>query len=142
MDTKVNWKGKDLLFTGTADSGNILDLAVSPEEGEKGFEPMELLGIGLAGCTGMDVISILQKKRQDVTDFEVKVHTEKADNHPRVWTSVHIEYIVTGNNVDPNAVERAMSLSYERYCPAQNIIKKAVDIDMSYKIVEPEIIIE
>jgi putative redox protein len=141
LDTKVNWKGKDLLFSGTGDSGNILDLAVSPEEGESGFEPMELLGIGLAGCTGMDVISILQKKRQDVTDFEVKVHTEKAENHPRVWTSVNIEYIVTGNNIDPKAVERAMFLSYERYCPAQNMIKKAVDIDMSYKIIETEAIL-
>jgi len=89
----------------------------------------------------MDVISILQKKRQDVTDFEVKVHTEKAENHPRVWTSVNIEYIVTGNNIDPKAVERAMFLSYERYCPAQNMIKKAVDIDMSYKIIETEAIL-
>ncbi len=141
MDTKVIWKGKDLLFFGTGDSGNNLDLAVSPEEGESGFEPMELFGIGLAGCTGMDVISILQKKRQDVTGFEVKVHTEKAENHPAVWTSVDIEYIVTGNNIDPKAVERAMSLSYDRYCPAQNMIKKAVDIEMSYKIIASEPVI-
>ena len=138
MDAKVNWKGKDLLFTGTADSGNLLNLAVSPEEDESGFEPMELIGIGLAGCTGMDVISILKKKRLDVSDFEVKVHTEKAENHPRVWTSVDIEYIVSGNNIDPKAVERAMELSYERYCPAQNMIKQAVKIDMSYKIIEIE----
>lgn len=136
MDAKVNWKGKDLLFSGTADTGNLLNLAVSPEEGESGFEPMELLGIGLAGCTAMDVISILKKKRQDITDFEVKVHTERDENHPKVWTSVDIEYIVSGNNIDPKAVERAMQLSYDRYCPAQNMIKMAVKIDMTYKIIE------
>ncbi len=136
MDTKVNWKGKDLLFTGTADSGNSINLVVSPDESESGFEPMELFGIGLAGCTAMDVISILKKKQQEVIDFEVKVHTEKAENHPRVWTSVDIEYIITGNNIKPAAVERAMKLSYDRYCPAQNMIKQAVNIEMTYKIID------
>ena len=82
MDAKVIWKGKGLLFSGTADTGGTLDLAGKTDVDEPGFRPMELLATGLAGCTAMDVISILKKKRQEVTDFEVKVHTEKAKDYP------------------------------------------------------------
>lgn len=139
MDAKVNWKG-GLSFTGTAETGFEVPLGAHPSVGgaNDGFRPMEMMAIGLAGCTAMDVISILRKKRQEVTDFEVRVRTENAEEHPRVWTSVQIEYIVTGHNVAPEAVERAMQLSAERYCPAQNMINKAVEIVTVYRIVEAE----
>jgi putative redox protein len=136
MDAKVTWKHEGLLMEGTADTGGEIPLASSLDKGADGFRPMELLAIGLAGCTGMDVLSILKKKRQDVVDFEVKVHTEKADTYPKVWTSAGIEYVITGRNIDPKAVERAMSLSKETYCPAQNMLGKAVSIDLKYTIVE------
>jgi putative redox protein len=83
----------------------------------------------------MDVLSILQKKRQDVTAFEVRVERERKEEHPRVWTRVQIEYLVTGNGVDPKAVERAIELSSTKYCPAQNMLKKAVEIQTSYRII-------
>lgn len=136
MTEKVIWKKEGLVFTGTADTGGEIPLASSLDEGIEGFRPMELMGIGLAGCTAMDVMSILQKKRQQITDFEVRVHSKKAEDHPRVWTWVQIEYVISGHDIDPKAVERAMSLSAERYCPAQNMVNKAVDIELTYKIIE------
>ncbi len=138
MEAKVTWKHQGLMFTGTADTGSEVAMASSLDMGEAGFRPMELLGVGLAGCTAMDVISILQKKRQDVVDFEVQVHTKAAEDYPHVWTWVQIEYIITGRNIDAGAVERAMELSSSRYCPAQNMINKAVDIELTYKIIEVE----
>ncbi len=136
MTEKVIWKKKGLVFGGTADTGGEIPLASSLDEGETGFRPMELLGIGLAGCTAMDVLSILQKKRQQITDFEVVVHTKKAEEHPKVWNWVQIEYVITGHNIDPQAVKRAMGLSAEKYCPAQNMLNKAVEIELTYKIIE------
>ena len=138
MDAKVTWKNKGLTFTATADTGGQIDLSSKMDEGIDGFRPMELLAMGLGGCTAMDVISILQKKRQDVVDFQVNVHTEKAEEYPQVWTTTQIEYIVTGRNIDPSAVERAMELSRTKYCPAQNMLNKAIEIELSYKIVEVE----
>jgi len=130
MEAKVIWKG-GLTFSGTADSGFTVPLGGAAEVGgaEDGFRPLELLAVGLAGCTAMDVISILKKKRQDVTGFEVRVHADRSDEHPRVFTHVLIEYHVTGQNIDPEAVERAVELSETRYCPAQAMLAKAVKID-------------
>jgi putative redox protein len=136
MDAKVIWKHEGLLLDGTAANRGQIALASDLDEGKPGFRPMELLAIGLAGCTAMDVLSILQKKRQDVVDFEVRVHTEKADTYPKVWTAAVIEYVVTGRNIDPAAVERAMQLSQETYCPAQNMLGQAVPIELKYTIIE------
>jgi putative redox protein len=85
MDAKVVWHG-DMTFTGKADTGFEVPLGAHPMVGgaNDGFRPMELMAVSLAGCTAMDVISILKKKRQDVTDYEVKVHAEQADQHPKV----------------------------------------------------------
>jgi putative redox protein len=136
MKAKATWKNQGLLFTGTADTGSEVKLASGLDKGESGFRPMELLAVGLAGCTGMDVISILQKKRQDVSSFEVQVETESAQDYPRVWVKAKIKYLIRGRDVNPSAVERAMQLSKDRYCPAQNMFNKVVDIDLEYEIVE------
>jgi len=137
MEAKVTWNRK-LSFTGTADSGFTMPLDADVNVGgeENGFSPMELIAIGLAGCTGMDVISLLQKKRQDVTGFEVRVHADRADDFPKVFTHVVVEYIVTGHKVDPAAVERSIELSKTKYCPAQAMLVKAVDIEHKYTIIE------
>lgn len=136
MYTSAKWHN-GLVFTGSAQSGFEVPLS-SGEEGT-GFRPLELLAIGLAGCTGMDVISILQKKRQDVTDFQVNVDIlERAETYPKIWTRAKIEYIVTGTNIDPAAVERAIELSATKYCPASGMLEKAVQIEHEYKIIEAE----
>lgn len=137
MEVALNWK-QGLSFNGSAPSGYSLDLSAYEDVGGSGdgFAPIELVALGLGGCTGMDVISILQKKRQDVKSFEVRVETHKAPEHPRVWNQVQINYIITGKNIDPAAVERAIQLSSDKYCPVQNMLKHAVKIDTKYEIRE------
>jgi putative redox protein len=99
---------------------------------------MELIATGLAGCTAMDVISILSKKRQDVTAFEVKVHAEQAAEHPKVMTSAVIDYLISGHDVGEEAVLRAIELSAVRYCPAQAMLGKLMPIALHYQIFEDE----
>lgn len=134
MKSKVVWKG-NMAFTGTADGTYLVPLDASEQVGgrDMGFRPLQLIAIGLVGCTGMDVISILQKKRQEVTDFQVTADIEQADAHPMVFTKVLITYTVTGKNIDRAAVERAVELSETRYCPAQAMLEKSVEI--THKIV-------
>jgi putative redox protein len=137
MEAKVTWKGR-LSFTGTAETGFSLLLGTEPSLGgdNDGFRPLELMALSLAGCTAMDVISLLQKKRQDVTAFEVRVHAERAEEHPRVFTHVTVEYLVTGHNVDPVSVNRSIELSATKYCPAQAMLSKAVEIEHKVTITE------
>lgn len=137
MNARVIWKNK-LTFTGTADTGFSLPLGADPKVGgdNDGFRPMELFAIGLAGCTAMDVISILQKKRQDITHFEVFVEADRASDYPRVFTDINITYEITGRGVQESAVKRAIDLSEEKYCPAHAMLRKAVSINCTYKISE------
>ncbi len=137
MDASVTWD-HGLTFKGTADSGFRLTLGTSKAAGgdDDGFRPMELLLVGVAGCTAMDVISILKKKRQDVTGFEVKVHGERAAQDPKVFTAIEIEYIVRGRHVEPAAVERSVELSMTKYCSASATLAKAATITHKYTIVE------
>jgi putative redox protein len=144
MDAKVIWSN-GLAFSGTADSGFTLPIDSHNESigGEgKGFSPLELVAIGLAGCTALDVISILRKKQQQVTGFEVRVHAEQAREHPHVFTEVQVVYVVTGRNIGPAAVERAIELSVTKYCPVQAMLSKAASITHTYQIIEAEPTIE
>lgn len=129
MDAKVVWD-RDLKFDGSADSGFTLPLDGTTDAGGEGqgFRPMELLAVGLAGCTAMDVISILKKKQQQVTGFEVRVHAERAQDHPRVFTRMELEYIVKGKNIDPAAVSRSVELSETKYCSAQAMLRETAEI--------------
>ncbi|OGO33663.1 MAG: osmotically inducible protein OsmC [Chloroflexi bacterium RBG_16_56_8] len=130
MDAKVTWRA-GLSFTGTTGSGFEMPLGVSKADGgaDDGARPLELFLVGLAGCTGMDVISILGKKKQDVTAFEVRAHAERATEHPKVFTHIVVEYVITGRQVERAAAERAVELSMTKYCPAHDMLKKAVTIE-------------
>ena len=138
-EAQVTWVGPGLRLVGEASSGPaiVLDHVLPGEEGrETGPRPLELLLIGLAGCSAMDVVSILQKKRQPFTGLQVEVTAERADEHPRVYTHIHLEYVVTGQGVEPQAVERAIELSMVKYCSAAAMLSKAVEIATSYQIVQ------
>ena len=139
MNAKVDWKGR-MSFIGSADSGFEIPLGSYPEVGgdNDGFRPMELMAVSLAGCTAMDVISILKKKRQEVSDFQVKVETERADHHPKVFTSAVIEYHVAGKDIAEKAVTRAIELSADAYCPAQAMIGKIIPLFLKFFIYEGE----
>jgi putative redox protein len=135
MNTIVNWDG-NLSFTGSADTGFEVPLGASLEVGghNDGFRPLELMAVSLAGCTAMDVISILQKKRQEITGFRVEVNADRADEHPKVFTNAAIEYHLTGSEIDEKAVVRAIELSATRYCPAQSMLAKVFPITLKYYI--------
>jgi putative redox protein len=139
VEAKVVWKER-MTFSGMADTGFELPLGADPSVGgdSDGFRPVELFAIGLGGCTAMDVISILRKKRQDITAFEVQVHADRAEEHPKVFTHVVVEYYLTGHNVDEKALVRAIELSSTRYCPAQGMLKQVVPIELVYHIYEDE----
>jgi putative redox protein len=139
MQASVTWK-EGLSFTGEAKSGYSLDLGGSAQAGgaEDGFRPMELMALSLAGCAGMDVISILKKKRQEVTDFKVQIYPKFANSYPYVWTEVTVEYLVTGRDIDPAAVERAIDLSITKYCPATRMIGKSATVKTKYAVFEAE----
>jgi putative redox protein len=137
MEAKVSWKQR-LSFDGTATSGFTVPLGSRPEVGgdNDGFRPMELLLIGLAGCTAMDVISILMKKRLEILSFEVNVHADRQEEHPQVFTHATIEYKLRGRKVDRASVERAVELSETKYCSAQAMLGKAFPINHEITIEE------
>ncbi|MCX6038088.1 MAG: OsmC family protein [Chloroflexi bacterium] len=139
MNATVAWR-RGLSFTGKADTGFEVPLGADPEVGgaNDGFRPLELMAVSLAGCTAMDVISILTKKKQEVTAFEVKVHAEQAEEFPKVFTQAVITYLVTGHAVDEAAVLRAIELTATKYCPAQAMLGKVVPMELVYEIYEDE----
>lgn len=137
MDTTLNWQG-GMKFIATADSNHEVILDSDPAVGgtNLGSRPMELILEGLAGCTAMDVISIMRKKRQNVTGFTVSAHAERAETHPKVFTAIEIKYTFRGQNIDPKAVERSIELSEQIYCPAQAMLSQIAPIKLSYEIIE------
>jgi len=139
MEAKVIWK-EGMSFEGTAGTGFTLPLGASPNVGGKndGFRPMELILVGLAACTAMDVVSILQKKQQELTDFRIEVDSERAESHPKVFTRIDLHFIVKGHNVDPAAVDRAIELSSTKYCSAHAMLSKSVPIHIRSSILEEE----
>lgn len=139
MDVVLSWKGR-MSFESVSDSGFAQKMDADGVAGgdNSAARPMEFIAIGLAGCTGMDVISILQKKKQPVTDFQVQVHAPQADEHPKVFSSAVIEYLVTGKDVDEAALLRAIELSAEKYCPAQAMLGKAFPMQLVYKIFDED----
>lgn len=124
-------------FDAQATSGYHVTLDSNEVSGGQGggFSPMEMLLVGLAGCTGMDVLSILRKKRQDVTAYEVRVQGIRADEHPRVFVEISVEHLVTGHNISPAAVARAIELSETRYCGASAMLGKVAHITNTYRII-------
>lgn len=133
----VTWKG-DMHFTATADTGFSLTLDAAPAVGgqDMGFRPMELMLVSLAGCTAMDVISILKKKRQDVTGLVVHVQGDQTSEYPKVYTEIRVIYTVYGRNIDPAAVERSIELSETKYCPASAMLGKTANIISAFEVVD------
>ena len=122
-------------FEGEAGSGHRVLLDASDNAG---FRPMELLLVGLAGCTGMDVISLLRKQRQEVTGYEVRVQGIRAETHPMVFEDITVEHIITGHHLQHEAVKRAIALSEERYCGAGAMLGQVAQLRHMYCIVEVE----
>ena len=132
----ATWEGQGVAFTVVGGSGYTV--RTDNPSGVNVGSAMELVAMASASCTASDVISILQKKQQQVTGFEVQVQAPRADEHPKVFTEINLEYVVTGRNIDPKAVERAIELSLTKYCSVNQMLEKAVKINHTYHIIEVE----
>ena len=130
----AEWKG-DLAFIGRNPAGGSVQIGAL--NGQPGIGPMELLLLGVAGCTGMDIVSILQKKRLTLQGFQVKVSGERAETYPMVYTEIHVTYLLWGENLPPKAVEQAIQLSEEKYCSASAMMRSTAKMSSSYRILAP-----
>jgi putative redox protein len=128
------WQSDGHAFQVTVPSGATLRL----DSDGVNFRPAEMLMVGLAGCTGMDVIDILRKKRQAVTGFEVQVKGEQATDHPHQFVAIEVNYIVSGYKVDPEAVRRAIELSETKYCSVMATLRPAAPITTRFEVREAE----
>ena len=139
MKVAVQWQD-NMTFVGKPDSGFVVQMDADSSFGgtNNGVRPMELVALGLAGCTAMDVISIMQKKRQPVTQFEVRVNAPRSAEHPKVFTHALITYVVTGKNVDESALLRSIELAATKYCPAQFMLAQVFPMEIHYEIYEEQ----
>lgn len=137
MDVRVKLV-ESVTWVASADSGHGVVMDGSPAIGGRnlGMRPMEMVLAGLGGCTAMDVMSILRKSRQDVTDCVIEVAAERAETVPKVFTKIHIHYIVTGNGLRPGAVERAVKLSADTYCSVSKMLGATVAITHDFEVIQ------
>jgi putative redox protein len=121
-----------------SESGHAMIMDGSPDIGGRnmGPRPMEMLLMGAGGCTSVDVVMIMQKSRQDVTGCEVEVSAERATDHPKVFTKIHMHFTVRGRNLKPEIVDRAIKLSAEKYCSASIILGKTAEMTHDFEIIE------
>ncbi len=137
MKCRVKWLDH-MTFVGESGSGHSVVMDGAPEHGGRdlGFRPIEMLLLGLGGCTAFDVVSILKKSRQAITDCEVKIDSDRAEEIPKVFTRIHIHFIITGNSLDPVKVEKAVNLSADKYCSASKMLEKTAEMTHDFEIVE------
>ena len=135
MKTEINFID-DVAFNATSGSGHSVIMDGAPEAGGKnlGARPMEMLLMGLGGCSAYDVVTILRKSRQNVTDLTLKIDATRAETDPKVFTSIHLLFEVTGRDLKDNIVKRAITLSAEKYCSASIMLGKSAKITHGYKI--------
>jgi len=136
MKCRIKWLDHRS-FVGESASGHSVVMDGAPDAGGRnlGVRPMEMLLLGLGGCTAFDVVSILQKSRQQISDCEVEIEAERADEIPKVFTRIHVHFIVSGRELDKTKVSKAVSLSADKYCSASRMLEKAATITHDFEIV-------
>lgn len=137
MKARIKWV-EQATFVGESASGHAVVMDGPPDHGGRnlGPRPMEMLLLGMGGCTSFDVVSILKKARQAITDCVAEISAERADTDPKVFTKIHVHFIVTGQGLKEAQVKRAVELSAEKYCSASIMLGKAAEITHDYEIVE------
>ena len=140
MQVVVKWID-GVSFVGESETGHAVVLDGAPENGGRniGMRPMEMLLIGMGACTSFDVMTILKKARQPIVDCVAEIQAERADEIPKVFTKIHVHFVITGNNLNESQVERAVKLSAEKYCSASIMLAKSVTITHGYEIKPSEI---
>jgi putative redox protein len=139
MKARVQWIG-ERSFVGSTESGHSLVLGTAfGEEGRKpGPSAMELVLIGAGGCSAWDVVNILEKGRDAVDDVEIRLDADRAEKEPRVFTRIHLHFVVSGRGLDPKRVERAIALSVDKYCSAIQMLNKTAEVTHDFEVVEGE----
>ena len=139
MKAQIKWV-ENAAFLGKSESGHEVLMDGPPENGGNnlGVRPMEMLLLGMGGCASFDVVLILKKSRQEVTDCVVEIEAERAENPPKVFTKIHMHFVVTGKGLKEAQVKRAIDLSAEKYCSASIMLGKAAEITHDYEIAEAE----
>ena len=137
MECVVRW-GEGMSFIAETGSGHIVAMDGAPEGGGRNLapRPMEMVLLGTGGCTAYDVVLILKRGRQDITGCDARLQAERADTDPKVFTRINFHFTVTGRNLKPEAVERAIKLSAEKYCSASIMLGKTAEITHTWEIVE------
>ncbi len=137
MKARIKWI-ENVSFLGETGSGHAVLMDGAPEGGGRnlGPRPMEMLLVGTGGCTAYDVVHILKKGRQPISDCVVEIDAERAEGDPKVFTKIHLHFVVKGKGLNPVQVERAISLSAEKYCSASIMLGKTADITHDFEIVE------
>ena len=137
MNISVNWVD-GLLMVGKSDSGHTITMDGPPESGGEnlGVRPMEMLLLGVAGCTMIDVVTTLKKMRQDLSHCETKINAERATDHPKVFTNIHIQFTVKGKDLDSKKVDKEITLSAEKYCSASIMLGEMATITHDFEVVE------
>ena len=135
MDAVVQWEA-GMRFGGAAESGGTLTLDARPEHGGTGAgaSPMETLLLALAGCTGMDVVSVLGKMRAPLTGLEIRVSGDRRDEHPRIFTHIRLEYILRGKDLKDEQARRAVELSQEKYCSVSAMLRASAELTYTWRI--------
>ena len=135
-EANVRWAGR-MTFIGKAGTNHLVPMDTTPEfDGDSSAtKPLELLLIALGGCTGMDIVPLFKKMRQDVTTVELNISAERSEDHPRVYTKIDIEYVVTGKALEDDKVKRAIELSQEKYCSVSAMLEKACPLNYTIRIV-------
>ncbi len=139
MECTVRWTGMSgMTFLAETGSGHVVAMDGAPDGGGRNLapRPMEMVLLGTGGCTAYDVVLILRKSGQTISNCEVKLTAERAEKEPKVFTKVHFHFIVSGSNVKQNVVERAINLSHDKYCSASIMLEKTAEITHSYEIVD------
>jgi putative redox protein len=137
MKAKIKWV-EDMMFLGQSGSGHAVVMDGPPDLGGKnmGIRPMEMMLMGLGGCTSFDVMLILKRSRQDVTDCVAELSAERAETDPKVFTKIHIHFVVTGKSLKEKMVQRAVELSATKYCSASIMLAQTVEITHDYEMIE------
>ena len=135
MQVTIKWID-GVSFVGESETGHAVVLDGAPENGGRnvGMRPMEMLLIGMGACTAFDVVTILKKARQPILDCVAEINAARADEIPKVFTTIHVHFIITGNNLNQTQVERAVKLSAEKYCSASIMLSKSVVITHDFEI--------
>ncbi len=139
MKAVVKWLD-NMSFVGETESGHSVVMDGPPESGGRnmGVRPMEMVLLGMGGCTAFDVVLILKRQRQEISDCYVELSSERAEEAPKVFTKIHVHYVIKGKSLDDKKVERAVDMTAEKYCSVSIMLAQSVDVTHDYEIIEAE----